>query len=243
MVTSPLRSQIFDLPSLASSASKSLYSPQGLSLHAPALPNSPLFGTEGIRGRAGELLTAPLALQIGYWAGQVLKRQAGSDGPIILGQDSRNSSHMLAMALSAGLTSAGLEVWNLGLAPTAAVAYLTSICEAIGGIMISASHNPPEDNGVKFFAANGEKLSATIQSEIEIALRQGGVDHQTMPPRVGSWGQYHYRPPIDQSIQGLLAPTPAAWSRAFGHADRLGYGLGLRHPVGRPGVLLKQELT
>ena len=115
-----------------------------------SLPTTPLFGTDGIRGKAGELLTAPMALQIGFWAGQVLPQYCQNPGPIIMGQDTRNSGNMLAMALSAGLTAAGLEVWNLGLCPTPCVAYITSISEAIGGVMISASHNPPEDNGIKF---------------------------------------------------------------------------------------------
>ena len=112
------------------------------------LPDTPLFGTDGIRGKAGDLLTAPFALQLGFWAGQVLRELAASAGPVIIGQDSRNSSDMLAMAIAAGLTSAGLEVWQLGLCPTPCVAYLTRQTEAIGGIMISASHNPPEDNEI-----------------------------------------------------------------------------------------------
>ncbi|MBE9234415.1 phosphoglucosamine mutase, partial [Cuspidothrix issatschenkoi LEGE 03284] len=79
------------------------------------LPTNPLFGTDGIRGKVGELLNEPLALQVGFWAGVVLQNHVTESGPIILGQDSRNSSDMLAMALSAGLTAAGLEVWYLGL--------------------------------------------------------------------------------------------------------------------------------
>jgi phosphoglucosamine mutase len=78
---------------------------------------------------------------------------------------------MLAMSLSAGLTAAGLEVWYLGLCPTPCVAYLTSVTDAIGGVMISASHNPPEDNGIKIFGANGMKLSQGLQTEIEAGLR------------------------------------------------------------------------
>ncbi len=136
-----------------------------------ALPATPLFGTDGIRGRVGELLSAPLALQIGFWAGIVLRSHAAVPGPVILGQDSRNSSDMLAMALSAGLTAAGIEVWYLGLCPTPCVAYLSSITDAIGGVMISASHNPPEDNGIKIFSGNGAKLSQTLQAEIEAGLR------------------------------------------------------------------------
>nr|WP_263971642.1 phosphoglucosamine mutase [Leptolyngbya ohadii] len=162
-----------------------------------------LFGTDGIRGKVGELLTAPLALQVGYWAGQVLRqhsgthaamRSASSSGVIVLGQDSRKSSDMLAMALSAGLTAAGLEVWNLGLCPTPTVAYLTSATDAIGGVMISASHNPPEDNGIKFFGASGTKLATELQSAIESALR-GEIELNT-DSLSASWGQHHHRPEL-----------------------------------------------
>ena len=135
------------------------------------LPATPLFGTDGIRGRVGELLSAPLALQVGFWVGIVLRTHGSNPGPVILGQDSRNSSDMLAMALSAGLTAAGVEVWYLGLCPTPCIAYLTSISDAIGGVMISASHNPPEDNGIKIFGANGTKLPQALQAEIEAGLR------------------------------------------------------------------------
>ncbi|MBR8837754.1 MAG: phosphoglucosamine mutase [Stigonema ocellatum SAG 48.90 = DSM 106950] len=142
-----------------------------LVLNLIPLPATSLFGTDGIRGRVGELLSAPLALEVGFWTGVVLRTQASHPGPIILGQDSRNSSDMLAMALSAGLTAAGLDVWYLGLCPTPCVAYLTSITDAIGGVMISASHNPPEDNGIKIFGADGAKLSQGLQAEIEAGLR------------------------------------------------------------------------
>lgn len=168
------------------------------------LPASRLFGTDGIRGKAGGLLTAPLALQVGYWAGQVLLSQNSQSRIIILGQDSRNSSHMLAMALSAGLTAAGLEVWNLGLCPTPTVAYLTYATEAIGGVMISASHNPPEDNGIKFFGADGAKLSSQLQAAIESALRGEShpateVEHQ--------WGQHYHRPElVDTYTESLCRP-------------------------------------
>lgn len=167
---------------------------------AIALPSTRLFGTDGIRGRVGDLLTAPLALQVGFWAGQVLRSQRS--GVVILGQDSRNSSDMLAMALSAGLTAAGLEVWNLGLCPTPTVAYLTSITEAIGGIMISASHNPPEDNGIKFFGENGNKLSTAVQAQIESALRG-----ELNPAPVSSSGRYHHRSElVHQYVEFLQEP-------------------------------------
>jgi phosphoglucosamine mutase len=162
-------SSITETPNIGKASDSEVDKNQALNLIE--LPSTSLFGTDGIRGRVGELLSAPLALQVGFWAGIVLHRHASKLGPVVLGQDSRNSSDMLAMALSAGLTAAGLEVWYLGLCPTPCVAYLTSISDAIGGIMISASHNPPEDNGIKIFGADGAKLSQILQTEIEALLR------------------------------------------------------------------------
>jgi phosphoglucosamine mutase len=178
------------------------------------LPESRLFGTDGIRGRAGELLTAPLALQLGFWAGHVLQVSAATSGPVVIGQDSRNSSSMLAMALSAGLTAAGLEVWDLGLCPTPGVAHLTSQSEAIGGVMISASHNPPEDNGIKFFGPEGSKLSLPLQEKIEAALRGNTKDFGAVKP--GRCGHHHYRPELTQTyltaLQQPLLPEGAIYS-------------------------------
>jgi phosphoglucosamine mutase len=158
---------------------------------AIALPSTKLFGTDGIRGRVGDLLTAPLAAQVGYWAGQTLKASSTETGPVILGQDSRNSSDMLSAALATGLTAAGLDVWNLGLCPTPTVAYLTHTTGALGGVMISASHNPPEDNGIKFFGSNGTKLSTVLQEQIELALRGQG-DWATRSDE-SQRGEYHHR--------------------------------------------------
>ncbi|WP_193197005.1 phosphoglucosamine mutase [Nostoc sp. MG11] len=192
------------------------------------LPASTLFGTDGIRGRVGELLNAPLALQVGFWAGIVLRTHAAQVGPVILGQDSRNSSDMLAMALSAGLTAAGIEVWYLGLCPTPCVAYLTSISDAIGGVMISASHNPPEDNGIKIFGADGAKLPQVLQAEIEAGLR-GKISSITS---ISNWGRHysrfelvgHYgealKKPLHSAInlQGMKIVLDLAWGAAVGLA-------------------------
>jgi phosphoglucosamine mutase len=167
------------------------------------LPKTRLFGTDGIRGRVGDLLTAPLAMQVGFWAGQVLRSNATESGAIVVGQDSRNSSDMLAMALSAGLTAAGLEVWNVGLCPTPAVAHLTSSTQALGGVMISASHNPPEDNGIKFFGANGAKLGSDLQAEIEAALR-GTLYAHSVDLRHHSWGKHYNRPELVHHYQASL---------------------------------------
>ncbi len=165
-----------------------------------ALPTNPLFGTDGIRGKVGELLSAPLALQVGFWAGIVLLPHASNPGPVILGQDSRNSSDMLAMALSAGLTAAGIEVWYLGLCPTPSVAYLVSVSDAIGGVMISASHNPPEDNGIKIFGANGTKLPQVLQAAIEAGLR----GEATPPASVSNCGRHYTRPELVRNYAEAL---------------------------------------
>ena len=173
---------------------------------AIALPDTQLFGTDGIRGRVGDVLTAPLALQAGLWAGRALDPQ-GQGGVVVIGQDSRTSSSMLAMALSAGLTAAGLEVWDLGLCPTPCVAYLTaSSTAAIGGVMISASHNPPPDNGIKFFGADGTKLPPTTQAQIEAGIR-GQLGYATIGDRPTGWGRHYDRHELALSYaQSLVAP-------------------------------------
>jgi phosphoglucosamine mutase len=195
-----------------------------------SLPTAPLFGTDGIRGRAGELLTAPLALQVGYAVGQVLQAQAKTTlSLVILGQDSRNSGDMLATALSAGLTSAGVDVWNLGLCPTPGVAYLTQASGAAGGVMVSASHNPPEDNGIKVFGADGAKLSLVLQQQVEAILRgqdaDSGADLETIP---AIWGKHYHRPelvndyadalrkPLQHNghLQGMRVVLDLAWGAA-----------------------------
>lgn len=208
-----------------------LSAPAGLGWQGLNLPPTPLFGTDGIRGQAGKLLTAPLAMQIGYWAGQVLKQQFELGGPVLLGQDSRNSGHMLASALAAGLTSAGLEVWQLGLCPTAAIANLTPMVGAIGGVMISASHNPPADNGIKFFGPDGTKLPTALQQQIEQALRGQAPDVKAASGEV--WGQCYARPELlerylnflheplpNLNLKGLRIVLDMAWGAAAGIAER-----------------------
>ena len=174
-------------------------------LNASQLPETPLFGTDGIRGKAGDILNAAFTLQLGYWAGKVLEQAANNKGPVIIGQDSRNSSDMLASAIAAGLTSAGLEVWNLGLCPTPCVANLTSKSKAVGGIMISASHNPPQDNGIKFFGSKGTKLADPLAQKIEAHLRGNDVAHEANL----SWGKLYQRPElVKQYVQSLRASLP-----------------------------------
>ena len=170
------------------------------------LPKTPLFGTDGIRGQVGEVLNAPFSLQLGYWAGKVLQTVTTERGPVIIGQDSRNSSDMLAMAISAGLTSGGIEVWHLGLCPTPCVAALTATSEAIGGIMISASHNPPQDNGIKFFGSNGTKLKDSLTQQIEAKIRQAYQlqDRAESSFSSSSWGKHYHRPELVRNYVRLL---------------------------------------
>ena len=178
-----------------------------------SLPTTRLFGTDGIRGCVGvdKLLNSALALQVGFWAGQVLRKNSDRPAPIIIGQDSRNSSNMLSMALSEGLTAAGIEVWNLGLCPTPAVAYLTSVHQTIGGIMISASHNPPEDNGIKFFGTNGSKLSTLLQSQIEAGIRGRWEGTDIIICDSQSMGKQYYRPELlDQYVAAVRQPFDSA---------------------------------
>ena len=130
-------------------------------------PSQVSFGTDGLRGHVGTAITSTLALQVGFWCGQILP----SDGPVLIGMDSRTSGSMLVSALAAGLTAAGREVWTLGLCPTPAVPGLIRRCGAAGGLMVSASHNPPEDNGIKVFGSDGSKLGSALQARIEAGLR------------------------------------------------------------------------
>jgi len=185
----------------------------GFAVGTLSLPESRLFGTDGIRGRAGELLSAPLALQVGFWAGRVLLADVATIGPVVIGQDSRNSSSMLAMALSAGLTAAGLEVWDLGLCPTPAVAHVTYTSAAIGGVMISASHNPPSDNGIKFFGSNGSKLAIALQNQIEAALR--GNLPAIAQPSISGWGTHYHRPELAKAYCKAVQETLQSASDAL----------------------------
>ena len=205
------------------------------------LPSTRLFGTDGIRGKVGEkeLLNPALAARVGFWTGQILQTLDNPSAPVILGQDSRNSSNALAMAISEGLAAAGVEVWNLGLCPTPAVAYLTSTTNAMGGVMISASHNPPEDNGIKLFGANGTKLSTLVQTQIEAGIR-GELEHEVKLRAVTNWGQQYYRPDLlsqyvdamqkpfeaDKPLAGMKIVLDLAWGAAVNIAPKVFEAMG-----------------
>ncbi|CCU77712.1 Phosphoglucosamine mutase [Halanaerobium saccharolyticum subsp. saccharolyticum DSM 6643] len=127
-----------------------------------------LFGTDGVRGVANHELKGELAFKLGRIGGYFLSRNSGQQRPIvIIGKDTRLSGDMLEAALMAGLTSVGIDVYRLGIIPTPGVCYLSRTKNVVGGIMISASHNPTADNGIKFFDQNGIKLSDQDELEIE----------------------------------------------------------------------------
>lgn len=127
-----------------------------------------LFGTDGVRGIANKDLTNELAMQIGAAAAEVLLKESNSAKPtVLIGKDTRASGDMLEAALTAGLCSVGCNVLSVGVIPTPAVAYLVGLYECEAGIMISASHNPCEYNGIKIFQKSGYKLDDALEDEIE----------------------------------------------------------------------------
>lgn len=129
------------------------------------------FGTDGIRGLVGQApITPEFALKLGWAAGKVLAKQGTRK--ILIGKDTRISGYMLECALEAGLSAAGLDVAFMGPMPTPAVAYLTRTFRAEAGIVISASHNPYHDNGIKFFSADGTKLPDAVELAIEAQLEK-----------------------------------------------------------------------
>jgi phosphoglucosamine mutase len=129
------------------------------------------FGTDGIRGRVGEgAISADFVLRLGNAYGFALPRNAWRKPVVIIGKDTRISNYMFEAALEAGLVAAGVDVQLMGPMPTPAVAHLTRSMRADGGIVISASHNPHYDNGIKFFSAHGEKLDDATELAIEAAL-------------------------------------------------------------------------
>ena len=134
-----------------------------------------LFGTDGVRGRANtHPMTAEMALRLGAAAGRYFRRDGSRAHRVVIGKDTRLSGYMLENALTAGFTSTGMNVLLLGPVPTPAVGLLTPSMRADVGVMISASHNPAEDNGIKFFGPDGFKLSDEAELEIE-ALVEGDI--------------------------------------------------------------------
>ncbi len=175
-----------------------------------------LFGTDGIRGEAKTVLNPDFVLQIGYMCGLILSER----GPFIIGQDSRESGEIITSSLSAGLTAAGKEVWQLGICPTPAIPHLIKKYGASGGIMVSASHNPPEDNGVKLFNSTGNKISPTQQSRIEKGLRNSGfkpsqIGHKIERPELlNDYKTSLLESIAGKSLDGLTVVLDLCWGSA-----------------------------
>jgi phosphoglucosamine mutase len=143
-----------------------------------------LFGTDGVRGRANSWpMTAELALKLGAAAGRYFRRDGSAAHRVVIGKDTRLSGYMLENALTAGFCSTGMNVLLLGPVPTPAVGYLTRSMRADVGVMISASHNPHQDNGIKFFGPDGFKLSDAAEAEIE-AMIEGEIQ-PAKPENIG----------------------------------------------------------
>ena len=133
------------------------------------------FGTDGIRGEVGQFPIVPdFVMRLGYAAGQVLAKSDDAHGrpTVLIGKDTRVSGYLLEAALEAGFSAAGVDVMLCGPMPTPAVAYLTRALRLSAGVVISASHNPYQDNGIKFFSAHGDKLPDDVERQIEAALDQ-----------------------------------------------------------------------
>jgi len=145
--------------------------------------NRKYFGTDGIRGEVGIApITPDFVMRLGYAAGKVFARLGGGHGraTVLIGKDTRISGYMLESALEAGFTAAGVDVVLCGPIPTPGVAYLTRALRLSAGVVISASHNPYQDNGIKFFSADGDKLPDAIENQIESMLDESFICASSM---------------------------------------------------------------
>ena len=195
-----------------------------------------LFGTDGVRGKANvHPMTADMALRIGAAAGRYFRRETTGVHRVVIGKDTRLSGYMFENALTAGLTSTGMNVLLLGPVPTPAVGLMTRSMRADLGVMISASHNPAEDNGIKFFGPDGFKLSDQAESDIE-ALIDSGVDCADAPnigraKRIDD-GRFRYGErvksslPRDLRLDGLKVVVDCANGGAYRAAPEILWELG-----------------
>lgn len=197
-----------------------------------------LFGTDGARGVANTELTCELALQIGRAAAVVLTKHTNHKPKILIGRDTRISSEMLESALAAGLCSVGADAEMLGVISTPAVAYLVPKYEADAGIMISASHNPVEFNGIKLFSRTGFKLPDEVEAEIEdlifehpekIELKKG-IELGRIYKRRSAVSDYveHLRHTVDIDLSGINVAVDCANGSASATADQLFRELGVQ---------------
>ncbi|WP_193088768.1 phosphoglucosamine mutase [Advenella sp. FME57] len=196
------------------------------------------FGTDGVRGEVGgPVINAEFALRLGYAAGRVLsKNYKDSARPkVLIGKDTRISGYMLESALEAGLSAAGIDVYLAGPIPTPAVAYLTRALRLTAGVVISASHNPYPDNGIKFFSGNGMKLPDDVEMEIEAALGEpvGCVDSEhigrarRMPDAAGRYIEFCKSTfPNDLDLKGMKIVVDGAHGAGYHIAPHVFRELG-----------------
>jgi phosphoglucosamine mutase len=188
-----------------------------------------LFGTDGVRGRANADLTPELALSVARAAAGVLADRDGTDRPVaVVGRDPRASGEMLEAAVVAGLASVGAEVLRAGVVPTPALAHLTGSTGADLGVMISASHNPMPDNGIKLFSRGGHKLPDADEARIELEIAEGASsDHRPTGGGIGrvrdlpgALDDYlgHLLSTLDQPLDGLRVVVDCAHGAAFASA-------------------------
>lgn len=203
-----------------------------------------LFGTDGIRGVANRELTAELAFKTGQSGAYVLTKETKNKRPrILIGKDTRKSGDMLEAALTAGLCSVGAKVIPLGVIPTPAVAYLTRLYNADAGVVISASHNPCEYNGIKFFNSEGYKLRDEIENEIEDYIEgRKTIDELPTHGKVGYVSANHNAvedyvkfavSTIDTDLEGLKiaidCANGASYETAFKALNKLGASVEAIH--------------
>ncbi len=202
-----------------------------------------LFGTDGVRGTANAYpMTAEMALKLGAAAGQFFRRDGATAHRVVIGKDTRLSGYMLENALTAGLTSTGMNVLLLGPVPTPAVGFLTRSMRADLGVMISASHNPHHDNGIKFFGPDGFKLSDAAEAEIEAMVE---AEPNLAPPEnigrakriddaVGRYEEYAKTTfPAGLRLDGLKVVIDCANGAAYKAAPEVLWELGAEViPVG-----------
>ncbi len=199
------------------------------------------FGTDGVRGRVGEEpITPGMVMRLGYAAGRVLAAEGhdalhGERPAVLIGKDTRVSGYMLEAALQAGFTAAGVDVRLTGPMPTPGVAYLTRALRLQAGVVISASHNPYEDNGIKFFSATGTKLPDEVELAIEAAMeepiRTVGAKHMGRSKRVDdAAGRYiefcKSTFPTDLDLRGLRIVVDCAHGAGYHIAPHVFHELG-----------------
>ena len=181
-----------------------------------------LFGTDGVRGRANDApMTAETALRLGRAVAHVFRKNArpGHRSRIVIGKDTRVSGYMLETAMASGICSMGVDVLLVGPMPTPGIAFLTRSLRADAGAVISASHNPFQDNGIKFFSSEGFKLPDEVELEIERLVLDNGIVYHAYSTYArgldGLWGMYQW---LDRAPRGRNE-TGVWWRRHDEYAD------------------------